>query len=85
MSPTPAGGLHPPVSQVLQWPYPHYKDPTLRHGAVPVIIVFTVLTLCMIAARIFVRGVMQRNMGLDDWLVLLAMVRQIQDFSRRGF
>lgn len=76
MSPTPAGGLHPPISQLLHWPKPDYNNPPLRHGAVPVVVIFTVLALCMIAARIFVRGVMQRNMGLDDWLVLLAMVRQ---------
>lgn len=75
------GGIHPPPSVIAQWPKPNYDDPVTQSGLVPVIVIFTVLSCCMVTARLLVRGVMQRNMGLDDWIIIAAMVGDLEHVS----
>lgn len=69
-----AGGIHPPLEAIASWPKPNYDNPASRNGIVPLLAVFMVLSVLMVSARIAVRGFMQRNMGVDDWLILVAMV-----------
>lgn len=68
------GGIHPSAAVVASWPKPNYENPISRTGLVPVLVLFTVLSVLMVSARLVVRGYMQRNMGVDDWLILVGMV-----------
>lgn len=70
------GGIHPPLSVIETW-RPNYIDPPTRAGLVPALVVTTALALFILSARIFVRGYMQRNMGVDDWVILAAFVPTI--------
>lgn len=72
------GGTHPPLSVIAQWPPPNYDGPITRSGLLPVIVVFTVLSVCIVTARLVVRGVIQRNMGIDDWIIMVAMVSRAE-------
>lgn len=70
------GGLHPPLELVLAWQtdaFPHgiRRGPTL---AVVVAVMFF-LTLFIVCGRLYARVIVQRNAGLDDLLIALAMVR----------
>jgi hypothetical protein len=76
-----SSGLLPPLSVIIQWPTPNYEDPVTRSKAV--LITSCVLGAIMIAvmgARMWARVVIQRNVGLDDWIMVAAMVRP----SRKG-
>lgn len=68
--------LLPPPEVILAWPLPNYTNPQTRGRAV----LFTAwvlgsIMICTVAARIWARAVIQRNAGIDDWLILAAMVR----------
>ncbi|GME42048.1 hypothetical protein GTA08_BOTSDO06142 [Neofusicoccum parvum] len=69
------GGLHPPLELVLAWQtdaFPHgiRRGPTL---AVVVAVMFF-LTLFIVCGRLYARVIVQRNAGLDDLLIALAMI-----------
>lgn len=69
------GGIHPPPETIVSWgPRHNYEDPFQKSGLVPVIVIFTVLTFWVVSARIYVRGVLQKDLGLDDWLIIAAIV-----------
>jgi len=74
MAPYSNGGIHPPIGVVVQWPTPNYENPVTRHGALSITVILTLLTVLIVGIRIYVRGIMQGAMGLDDWIVLAAMV-----------
>ena len=69
------GGPHPPLSVVASWPAPNYVNPEGR-GRVTTIIagVLSPITFFVIFARIWVRFYLQRNPGMDDWLMIAALV-----------
>ncbi|OAG14375.1 hypothetical protein CC77DRAFT_918980, partial [Alternaria alternata] len=69
------GGPHPPLSVVASWPAPNYVNPEGR-GRVTTIIagILSPITFFVIFARIWVRFYLQRNPGLDDWLMIAALV-----------
>jgi hypothetical protein len=70
-----SSGLLPPVSVLASWPNPNYDDPVTRSKAV--LITGCALGSIMVAtvgARLWARAVIQRNAGLDDWIMLAAMV-----------
>ncbi|KAF2439559.1 hypothetical protein P171DRAFT_325707, partial [Karstenula rhodostoma CBS 690.94] len=68
------GGI-PPLSVVLSWPTPNYIDPVTRPKVATIVAcVFGPLTILLLSARLWVRIWLQRNAGLDDWLMLAASV-----------
>ncbi|KAL5410926.1 hypothetical protein PMIN06_002491 [Paraphaeosphaeria minitans] len=69
------GGIHPPLSVILQWPKPNYISPVTRPNVATIVAcVFGPLTTLLLFARLWVRIRVQRNAGLDDWLMIAAIV-----------
>jgi hypothetical protein len=67
-----SSGILPPLEVVAQWPKPNYDDPVTR----PKIVVPLVCILgTVMIARMWARFVIQKNGKMDDWFMLLAMVR----------
>jgi hypothetical protein len=68
--------LHPPPSVIASWPAPNYVDPATRGNALVVTVTFlTILATLIVAARIWARFVLVRQPGLDDGLIVVALVR----------
>lgn len=68
-------GLRPPLDVILSWPKPNYVNPETRGNGVLVgTIVLGIITYLVVGGRIWARLFVQRNAGLDDWLVIAAMV-----------
>jgi hypothetical protein len=71
-----SSGLLPPVSVLTNWPLPNYDDPVTRSKAVLITsCALGSVMLATVGARLWARAVIQRNSGIDDWLMLAAMVR----------
>jgi hypothetical protein len=69
------GGIQPPVEEMLKWPKSNYENPLTRpHYVLVTACVLGPLTVAMLFARLWVRVRMQRNAGLDDWLMLASLV-----------
>ena len=67
---------HPPLEEILTWPKPNHVDPQTSDGYLtPVTIAITTVTLAFIAARCWSRAILTRQFGIDDWSMILAMVR----------
>ncbi|KAF2816597.1 uncharacterized protein BDZ99DRAFT_515181 [Mytilinidion resinicola] len=68
------GGIHTPLSVLLAWPKPNYVDPVTRDWTIPAILIvaLSIMTL-VLAARFWARFVVQKNSGLDDWLIIAAL------------
>jgi hypothetical protein len=78
------GGPHPPLEVVASWPAPNLVNPEGR-GMVTTILaaVFTPITIFVVFARLWVRFRLQRNPGVDDWLMVTALVYTI--LSHKSF
>ena|SRR6266498_529200 len=75
--------LHPPQSVIDSWPAPNYVDPVTRGNALVVIsILLTVLSALIVAARVWARFVLIRKPGLDDGLIVVALVRDLGSESQ---
>ena len=69
------GGIHPPIEVLLSWPAPNYVDPVTRPKVATIFAcIFGPLTIFLLLARLWIRFRVQRNTGLDDWLMLIASV-----------
>jgi len=69
------GGFHPPISVVLNWPLPNYTDPIGKGPQLfAVTIIFGFLAILFVAARLWSRIKVQKNAGLDDLCITLALV-----------
>ncbi|PVH99824.1 hypothetical protein DM02DRAFT_710258 [Periconia macrospinosa] len=69
------GGFHLPLEFIASWPVPNYVNPVTRPMATSLIAgIFGPITLCLVFARLWVRLLMQRNGGLDDWLMIASVV-----------
>ena len=70
------GGYHPPPSVVASWPAPNYTDPKLFPRSNPALTVGILGIICVfvVGARMVARFRLQRNAGIDDWLMLAAVV-----------
>jgi hypothetical protein len=67
--------LFPPLSFILEWPPANYTDPPLRFKAVLITAcILAPLTLLIVGARTWARAYIQRNFGLDDWLMVASMI-----------
>ncbi len=69
------GGLHAPPEVLAHWPQPNYDNP-VTHGRGVLIVACALgpLTLAIIFARLWVRFRIQRNAGIDDWIMVFAVV-----------
>ena len=67
--------LHPPLSVVLAWPIPNYKNPITR-GPARVVLAAVLIPLLLIAvlARFYTRLRITRNYGPDDTLIAIGLV-----------
>jgi len=70
------GGYHPPPSVVASWPAPNYINPPLYNRTNPVTTaaVLGLISVVFVGARMVARFKIQHNAGLDDWLMLAALV-----------
>jgi hypothetical protein len=71
-----SSGVLPPLEVVATWPKPNYDDPVTRPKAVlATACVLGTIMVAIVGARLWARFFIQRNGGLDDWVILVAMVR----------
>jgi hypothetical protein len=76
MTPHPVPALFPPGDGAHHtWPAPNYVDPETRDWGAPVgIIAMCVVTCVVVGARLWARFHLKRTGGVDDWLIVAAMV-----------
>ncbi|TGO85274.1 hypothetical protein BPOR_0413g00010 [Botrytis porri] len=65
-----------PSPEILaSWPVPNYTNPITRgNGVLIVTSILFPLALSMIIIRLYTRLVMSKSFGLDDWLIIAAML-----------
>jgi hypothetical protein len=69
------GGIQPPFEVILTWPIPNYVNPPTRSPYVLIVAcILGPISTILLFARLWVRIRMQRNAGLDDWLMLASLV-----------
>jgi hypothetical protein len=69
------GGIQPPLDVLLNWPIPNYVDPPTKPSYVLIVAcVLGPISIALLFARLWVRVRLQRNAGLDDWLMLASLV-----------
>jgi hypothetical protein len=68
---------NPPLEVVAKWPRPNYDNPEHR-GPTLLIVEVTIMSVAILTlmARLYVRIFKVNKHGLDDWLMLAAMVRE---------
>ncbi|OCL09519.1 hypothetical protein AOQ84DRAFT_264547, partial [Glonium stellatum] len=67
------GGIHPPPSVIASWPKPNYITPDTRGPGVAVVAgIFGALAFATVSARLWARAIVQRNVGIDDYLMVVA-------------
>jgi hypothetical protein len=66
---------NPPLEVVASWPPPNYDNPVHR-GPTLLIVEVTIMSVAILTlmARLYVRIFKVNKHGLDDWLMLAAMV-----------
>lgn len=70
-----AGGLHPPPEVIASWPNPNYVDPQTRgYGQVILCAVLGFFSIFTVSIRLWTRARVTNNFGIDDFIILLAMV-----------
>ena len=70
------GGLYPPLSISQSWPTPNYNDPVTQGTAlIDIAIALYAIAFVTVLARLWGRLVVTYDVGLDDVLVVVAMVR----------
>lgn len=72
----------PPPEVKATWPKPNYVNPETR-GPALLIVELTILPLALIILilRLYVRTMLLKNSGWDDWLMVGAAVRSFLLFS----
>jgi hypothetical protein len=72
------GGIQVPIEQWLKWPVPNYENPHTREQSVLIFsCIIGPISIGLMLARLWVRVRMQRNAGVDDWLMLASFVRKL--------
>ena len=65
----------PPPEVVGSWPKPNYIDPETRgNGLFVVVLLFVLLCLVVVAARLYARIKILKAPGVDDVLIVISMV-----------
>jgi len=69
------GGTRPPVEVVANWPAPDYENPE-RHGPALTILCSLLgpLAFFIVGSRLWARFFLSKNAGLDDWLIMIALI-----------
>lgn len=67
---------NPPPEVMATWPHPNYDNPDHR-GPALLIVEVSIMSVAVLTllARLYVRIFKVNKSGLDDWLMLAAMVR----------
>ena len=66
---------NPPVEVLLSWPPPS-ENPVLRGPEQYIVTgIFGSIALVALSMRLYTRAFVRRYFGIDDWLLLVAMVR----------
>ncbi|KAK8172583.1 hypothetical protein BKA80DRAFT_196634, partial [Phyllosticta citrichinensis] len=69
------GGLHPPPDLYRQWQTGKYPHGERRDWSIVIIVTFFgVLAYATVAARLWARVIVNRNSGLDDALIVMALI-----------
>jgi hypothetical protein len=69
------GGIHPPLEVIASWPAPNFHNPDTRPKTILILAcVLGPMTVCLVLARLWVRIRMQNKAGMDDWLMIAALV-----------
>jgi len=69
------GGLHPPISVIASWPRANLRDPSVRSDTFSIVIIFfLVLSGLTVGARLWARGVIQRNFAPEDYMIIGAFL-----------
>lgn len=69
------GGIHPPLSVIETWPTPNYVNPVTASSSTAISAgILGVISLVVVGARMVARFSVQRNAGIDDYLMLFALV-----------
>ena len=69
------GGIHPPPAVIESWPIANLENPVLRSNTnLAIIITFLCLATLVVSARLWARCVIQRNVALDDYLIIGALL-----------
>lgn len=65
----------PPPEVKATWPAPNYVDPETR-GPALLIVEVTILPIALVVLllRLYVRCILLKNSGWDDWLMVVASV-----------
>lgn len=72
-----SSGILAPLEVIAQWPKPNYDDPVKRpQVVVPLVCILGTVMIATVGARMWARFVIQKNGKMDDWFMLLAMVRR---------
>jgi hypothetical protein len=72
------GGIHPPLDVIRTFPHPNYINPVVRDWTLAAGIIFLlILTVFIVCARLWARLAIQHNSGIDDVIIVLAMVRTL--------
>jgi hypothetical protein len=78
------GGTIASWSVVATWPKPNYEHPVKKGDALTVLcIVLAPLTTVLVALRLWCRVIIIKQPGLDDFLIILGLVRHVQMQSFR--
>ena len=64
-----------PPEVIASWPKPNYINPITRGPGLIIVecIALSVAMVCLLL-RLYVRAFLMRNTGLDDWIMVAAMV-----------
>lgn len=69
------GGIHPSWRVIQSWPKPNYTSPATRGWELSILcIVLGIAATSVVLLRLHARFQVQKNAGLDDILVIAAMV-----------
>ena len=72
----------PPPEVLATWPFPNYEDPEVKGPALVIInAILLPLVLVACAVRIYARTFVKKWFGIDDALIVLALVRGGSDAS----
>jgi hypothetical protein len=79
------GGIHPPLAVLEEWAKignPLHPTETRGWGLAILCIVLYTLATVVVLARLWARFKVRQTSGLDDALIVLAMVRRFYDLKR---
>jgi hypothetical protein len=75
----------PTAAEVAAWPKPNYDDPVRRIWIIPYMIVFQLVAVTCVIARLYVRLRLRKDTaGIDDVFLILALVSMPTKMQQRG-